>query len=407
MVPDHARWNLKLAASPRKLRLAVVSPFLDKRHGTERRVCEWISGLADECEIVVYSQCVQDIDLRRITWRRIPKIRGPHLVNYLWWLAANHVWRGWDRHFRQIRADLVLSPGINCLDADVISVHIVFAEYAKSVANDLKLRPHPLARWPQLLHRKAYYRLVELLESRIYRNPQKVLVSIAQRTNRELARHYGRQTPNPVIYLGLDHDMFNPERRRSLRASARRDLGYGDDRFVLLLIGNHLVNKGLPVLAQAIGLVRELRVELLLVSRENPEEYRSLIELLGGRVQLRKPRSDVEFYYAAADAYAGPSLEDTFALPPAEAMACGLPVIVSAENGTCEIITHESDGLILQDPLDASGLAGMIRRLYEDRDFRERLGENAHKTALQYTWDRNARELKVILEDALRRKVKS
>ncbi|HKS67075.1 MAG TPA: hypothetical protein VJR26_07535, partial [Candidatus Acidoferrales bacterium] len=72
-----------------------------------------------------------------------------------------------------------------------------------------------------------------------------------------------------------------------------------------------------------------------------------------------------------------------------------------------EIITHESDGLILQDPLDASGLAGMIRRLYEDRDFRERLGENAHKTALQYTWDRNARELKVILEDALRRKVKS
>lgn len=406
VVSDHARRNLKLAVSHRKPRLAVVSPFLDKIHGTERLVCEWIAGLADDFEIHVYSQRVQDIDPGKITWHWIPRLPGPHLFNYAWWFAANHLWRASDRRFRGMRSDLVFSPGINCLDADVISVHIVFAEYAKSVASALKLSTHSVSRWPQLLHRRAYYRLIAFLEGRIYRDPQKVLVLIARRTDRELTRHYGRQKPSPVIYLGLDHDIFNPERRASLREKARRELGYLNDRFVLLLIGNHLANKGLPVLAEGLGLVRELPIDLLVVSREDPGEYRSFIEKkrLNGRVRFQHPRTDVEFFYAAADAYVGPSLEDTFALPPAEAMACGLPVIVSAENGVCEIITHETDGLILRDPTDAAVLAGMIRRLYEDSDFRKRLADNAHKTALQYTWERNARELRAILEEALRKK---
>ncbi|HLV95748.1 MAG TPA: glycosyltransferase family 4 protein, partial [Candidatus Acidoferrales bacterium] len=263
-----------------------------------------------------------------------------------------------------------------------------------------------VSRWPQLLHRRAYYRLIAFLEGRIYRDSQQLLVLIARRTDRELTRHYGRQKPSPVIYLGLDHHVFNPEGRASLREKARRELGYLNGRFVLLLIGNHLANKGLPVLVEGLGLIRELPIDLLVVSRENPEEYRSFIEKkrLNGRVRFQHPRTDVEFFYAAADAYVGPSLEDTFALPPAEAMACGLPVIVSAENGTCEIITHESDGLVLQNPTDAAGLAKMIRRLYEDSDFRKRLADNAHKTALQYTWERNARELRAILEEALRKK---
>ena len=57
------------------------------------------------------------------------------------------------------------------------------------------------------------------------------------------------------------------------------------------------------------------------------------------------PRKDVEFYYAAADVYAGPSLQDSYAMPPAEAMACGLPVIVSASAGVSEIVTSGKDRL--------------------------------------------------------------
>ena len=235
-----------------KPRLVVVSPYLDKRHGTERRVVEWILRLAGSFEIHVYSQRVEDVDPSKITWHRIPKVPGPHLCNYVWWFVANHAWRAWDRRIGGIPADIVFSPGVNCLDADVISVHIVFAEYARKVAAELKLNTHPISLWPQLLHRKLYYRLIRFLEGRIYRDEETVLVLIAQKTDRELAQHYGRQKPSPVIYLGLDHDIFNPQRRASLRTKARSDLGYSNERFVLLLIGNHWANKGLPVLLEAL-----------------------------------------------------------------------------------------------------------------------------------------------------------
>jgi UDP-glucose:(heptosyl)LPS alpha-1,3-glucosyltransferase len=123
-------------------------------------------------------------------------------------------------------------------------------------------------------------------------------------------------------------------------------------------------------------------------------------------VSVLPVRKDVEFYYAAADAYVGPSLEDTFALPVAEAMACGLPVIVSASAGVSEIITHGEDGLILDDPRDATGLAMMIRRLCNDEAFRTRLGENAAATARKYTWEQNGLELAAIFEEILRRKAR-
>ena len=100
-----------MAAPPRKPILAVVSPFIDKRHGTERRVAEWTSRLTADHDVHVYSQRVEDLDLTALTWHRIPKLPGPHLGNFIWWLAANHIWRWWDRAFRGIRHDLVFTAG--------------------------------------------------------------------------------------------------------------------------------------------------------------------------------------------------------------------------------------------------------------------------------------------------------
>ncbi len=108
-------------------------------------------------------------------------------------------------------------------------------------------------------------------------------------------------------------------------------------------------------------------------------------------------RADVQWYYGAADVYVGPSLEDTFAQPPAEAslLACGLPVnITTATNGTAEIMTDGVDGLILQDPNDVAGLAERIRWLYEHPEQRERIAAKAAVTADEYTWDRNGVEMR-------------
>jgi glycosyltransferase involved in cell wall biosynthesis len=391
-----------------KLRLAVASPFLDKRNGTERIVIEWLSHLPGAFEIHVYSQRVEDIDISRITWHRIPKLPGPHLINFLWWFAANHLWRSFDRWFHNLTYDLVYSPGANCLDADAISVHIVFADYVQKSEPVLRLSLASVRTWPRLLHRKLYYKVVMFLERRTYTRAGTSLILIARKTGLQLERFYGCGRDSPVIYLGVDHKTFSPENRLARREHVREALGFSGSQFVLLLVGNDWRNKGVPVLLEALAQLSGLPIDLIVVSREESAEARSQVLRMGlaSRVHFLPPRKDVEFYYAAADAYAGPSLEDTFALPPAEAMACGLPVVVSAANGVSEIITHGVSGLILVDPRDAVGLSAMVRRLYEDVPLRTSLGEKAAETTRQYTWERNGRELAAIFEDISRRKVR-
>lgn len=389
----------------RKCRLAFVSPFLDKRHGTERRVVEWISYLADTYEIHIYSQRVEEVDLSKVAWHRIPKLPGPHLFDFIWWFAANHAWRWFDRQFRGLRYDLVFSPGANCLDADVVSVHILFSDYVREVRERLRLARNAPRAWPRVLHRRLYYSLAMYLERRVYRDPRKTLIVISRVAGASLEKLSGRGG-FLVLYAGIDHKTFNTERCVALRQIARQKLELSQNQFALLLVGNDWRNKGVPVLLEALDHLRDLPIHLFVVSREDSSACRDLVKekRLEDRLHFLAPRDDIEFYYAAADAYTGPSLQDAYAMPPAEAMACGLPVIVSAAAGVSEIITDGVDGLILSDPKDATALAAMIRKLYEDEATRTRLGERAAVTTQKYTWQRNGQELAAILRDVLRRK---
>ena len=387
-------------------RLAVVSPFIDKRHGTERRVAEWVSRLPADYEIHVYSQRVEDLDASKMIWHRIPALPGPYLLNFLWWFAANHAWRWWDRRFRGLRPDLVFTPGTNCLDADVVSVHIVFAEFRRQVWAELALLRNPVWFWPRLLHRRLYYRLIILLERRIYTDPRTALVLIARKTAEDLKRFYGRADNLPVVYIGLDHQKFSPAKRQQMRGEVRQQLGLADATFVLLLVGNDWKKKGLVTILSALEQLKDDPLCLLVAGKDDATPYQKQLRESGleGRVRFLPPRGDVEWYYAAADAYVGPSLEDTFAQPPAEAMACGLPVITSITNGTAEIMTDGVDGLLVQDPANAEELAAKIRLLLDDPELRRRVAENAARTARNYTWDRNGEQIRAIFEDALRRK---
>jgi len=384
----------------------VVSPFIDKRHGTERRIAEWISRLGSEYDVHIYSQRVEDVDLSRMQWHRIPRLPGPHLFNFLWWFVANHLWRWWDRHFRGIQHDLVFTAGTNCLDADVISIHIVFAEFFRQTRAELTFGRNPVRFWPRLFHRRLFYSLLIFLERRMYTNPNTSLILIARKTAEDLNRLYGRNGSLPIVYIGLDHRLYNPESRKQNHLKARQQLGVEPGKFVLLLVGNDWRKKGLLTLLEVLDKLKELPLLLLVAGKDDPYPYLRQIHerSLEGKVRFMPSRPDVEWYYAAADVYVGPSLEDTFAQPPAEAMACGLPVITSATNGTAEIITDGVDGLIIKDPNDAEELARKIRLLYDSSDLRQLLGDNAARTAQRYTWDRNGEEIRAIFEQTRIRK---
>jgi len=384
--------------------IAVVSPFIDKHHGTERRVAEFVSRLADEYEFHIYSNRVEDVDLARVIWHRIPALRSPHLIAYLWWLAANHIWRWRDRN-KGIVPDIVYSPGINCFDADAISVHILFAGFYRSMEDQLRLGRNPLPAWPRVIHRRLYYALIAALESRIYNRPVR-LAAVSKKTAVDLKRLYPGSGDVSVIYNGLDLECFSPQRRATIRCDLRRAFSIQDDEFVLLLIGNDWKNKGLTCLLEAMAQVGDPRLRAIVVGNDSPAPFRSLIARLKleTRVHFHPPRRDVETYYAAADAYVGPSLDDAFAQPPSEAMGCGLPVITSRQNGGSEIITHGTDGLVLENAADSRSLADMLRMLLNDSALCHRLGAAAAETASHFSWESHAQKMREFFEAALREK---
>ena len=108
-------------------------------------------------------------------------------------------------------------------------------------------------------------------------------------------------------------------------------------------------------------------------------------------------------FYAAADLYVAPSLEDGFNLPVVEAMACGLPVIASVQAGSSELIRDGETGFVLANPRDHSELARLIRQFYENQTLRLTMGEYASRFALANCgWDENTQKTKEFLEGALR-----
>jgi UDP-glucose:(heptosyl)LPS alpha-1,3-glucosyltransferase len=285
-----------------------------------------------------------------------------------------------------------------------ISVHIVFASFRERVKNILRLSRNPILSWPRIIHRRLYYRLIAALEPYVYRRADVCIAAVSKQIAADLKQLYPAASEISVIYSGLDLECFSPQRRARLRAGSRQALSIPDDQFVLLLIGNDWRNKGLNCLLDAMAQVADPRLRALIVGSDNRSPFLPLISQLGleGRVQFCPPRADVETYYAAADAYVGPSLDDAFAQPPAEAMACGLPVITSRQNGGSEIITHGCDGLVLENPTDSTGLADMIRKLVNDPALRNHLGAAAAETARQYSWQQNAAQMRELFERAAR-----
>jgi len=399
------------------LRLAVVSPFVDRWHGTERALAELLERLAhnEHCEIHLYSQRVEGLELAQpgvgraqnaegIIWHKVPAIPGPHILQFLAWLLLNWVCRARDRWMRGVRCDLVLSPGINCLDADVVIVHALFHRLQELARDELvDSAKHGFLR---RLHRRAYYSLLAGLERRIYTDPKVSLAAVSQRTAKRLAGYFHRQDVR-VIPNGVDTAQFSPSARLALRAEARRRRNFQETDFVLLLIGNDWRAKGLDTVLRAASAVRELPIRVLAAGDDSPDSFLELAKSLGisERCRFEPSRKDVLDFYATADLYVSPSREDSFGLPVAEAMACGLPVITSRNAGVADLIHDGTDGFILSQFDDAQALAQVLQRLHTDEVFRGKVSDSAANAAQQWTWDRNAADVWQLLKDSAGKKL--
>jgi len=109
------------------------------------------------------------------------------------------------------------------------------------------------------------------------------------------------------------------------------------------------------------------------------------------------PNEALPALYAAADAFAFPSLFEGFGIPVLEAMASGTPVCAANTSSIPEVI---GDAGLLFDPLDVPAMTDCLSRLLRDQPLRQRLIAAGIERAAGFTWDAAAKATLEELEAA-------
>ena len=201
-----------------------------------------------------------------------------------------------------------------------------------------------------------------------------------------------------VIPPGLDRERFHPRDR----AAARAELGIDASARIVLAAGRIERPKGLDVLIEAIGAMRDREGVRLLVIGGDERAAAEVARLRGiaadagvaDRVRfvgaVRHGR--IATYYSAADVVVMPSSYESFGLVAAEAMACGVPVVASRVGGLASTVADGRTGYLI--PWRAPELfAAKLDLLLADEALRRRLGANAAEAMRVYDWDAVAAQL--------------
>lgn len=285
---------------------------------------------------------------------------------------------------------------------DVVHVHALFSfstipasRFAHRAGVPVVLRPlGTIAPW-SMAHRgwkkRPYFALVERahLESA-------AAIHTTSESEREAVAALGYGSKVRVIPLGVEilerHDRPVRDDWASLR---------------LLFLGRLHPVKAVPVLLEALAAARRRGVAAVLtIAGDGTPAYRAelerLVASLGldgavnfvGHVDAERKRA----LFMAADAYVLPSYQENFGIAAAEALAAGLPVIVSDRVGIAPQIAEARAGLVV--PVDEEALSAAIELLASDPRRLESMGDEAHRLATaQFSWDRTATSLLELYEE--------
>jgi glycosyltransferase involved in cell wall biosynthesis len=95
--------------------------------------------------------------------------------------------------------------------------------------------------------------------------------------------------------------------------------------------------------------------------------------------------SSIALYYAIADCFVMPTLEDNWSLVVPEAMSCGLPILCSIYNGCWpELVLPDDNGWVF-DPLQRQSIVDTLRRAVQSRDRFEKMGRRSKEIVAQHS----------------------
>lgn len=229
------------------------------------------------------------------------------------------------------------------------------------------------------------------LEKRLFSDTG-LIVANSRMVKEQIIRHYAvPEAKITIIYNGVDLIRFTPENREMWREKVRRDLSVSAHDTLLLFVGSGFKRKGLKALISAMALIKEGDLKALVIGGDEVSSYKRWAAQcgMGGKIVFLGAQREIEQFYAGADLFVLPTLYDPFSNATLEAMASGLPVITTRNNGAAELIENGREGFVIPDPLDVQRLADAIRHSLPRLRV---MGERAREKAEQFPIQKVARE---------------
>jgi glycosyltransferase involved in cell wall biosynthesis len=289
-----------------------------------------------------------------------------------------------------------LAGGIR--EADLVHIHslylfhdLVAGHYCRSYGVPYLIQPHgTLDPFIYRRHRLRKTVLEILFEDRNIRGAAAVLFTTAK--ERQLAKPYTFNTPGEVVALGLD---FSAYQTLPPPGAFRERFPETGGKEIILFLGRINFKKGLDLLVQALARVVRKRRDLHLVvagpdddgwgvrvkgwlQQEGIADCATFTGMLLGEEKLAALRD--------ARLFVLPSYSENFGIAVIEAMACGLPVVISDQVNIWREVEAAGAGLVT--PCAADPLAAALERLVAEVDTAADMGRRGKElVARRFQWD--------------------
>lgn len=379
----------------KRLRIAVLNRFFStSAGGAERYSIALVEQLAEHHEIHVFAQQI-DHQWPGVIYHQVTApFAKPRWLNQLWYACAT--WWATRSGF-----DVVHSHE-NTWHGEVQTVHVLPLKYTLF---------HGHTGWRLLMQ---WLRVVSSLRLLTYLWLEHARFSTAAKhrivvTSNSLMAQMAKAYPSTTDVLRLltpGVTMPDLDATAAQQLAARTRLGLPNDGQSILFVAHDYRKKGLETLVKALSQLPENCWLAVVGNALQIPVFQRLAKKCGidGRVFFLGVLNDLGDAYLAADCLAHPSLEDTFAMVVLEAMAHGLPVVVSSERycGISGLLKHEVDAFILEDPRDSKELADALNRVLQEPALRQKLRVAALAFANLQQWPAIALQQEAIYFSVLR-----
>ncbi len=212
------------------------------------------------------------------------------------------------------------------------------------------------------------------------------------------ARRFHAQRAALVSGVGVDLTRFEGPVDR---AEVRRELGLSADDTAVICVGEHSARKNHETALRAVAPLEGAHLLFCGVG-EREEALKALARELGmgERTHFLGFRRDVPALLRSSDIFLFPSLQEGLPVAQMEAMAAGLPCVVSDVRGNADLI-QPGEGGFLNAPRDWKGFSENVKRLMADAALRREMGERNLRVMQKYSLDEALRQMTALYQELL------